>query len=389
MRVAIVIRRLDPGRGGAEVWTAQLVRSLLADGHSVTVISEQLALEPAQRLEFLRIRLTRRTHDGRRLEFAAKAAAAARRLAADVTHDQGDGWYGDLFQPHGGTRKASLEHSLRRLPPMLRPWKRAAVAVLPRYRVHRYLEARQYAQAETIYVAVSELVAQRMVADYGIDPDRIRVVYNGVDTRRFCPGVMATAGTELRARIGAGPRTTVFALVATNFALKGGPQLIEAFARLLRRGHDARLIVAGTCPALPQRWLYWRRGLLRHVFFTGPLVDPRPIYAAADVYVHPTFGDACSLVVLEAMAMGLPVITTSANGAAKLVERFEAGAVLRDPADIDALARVLELACRWEWRFAHAAAARAARPWLDWQRNYRAIISLYEQVVRRKQRLAG
>lgn len=389
MRVAIVIRKLDPQRGGAETWTAQLVRSLVRDGHRVTVVAEQLRLPPSPQLEFLKVRLSSKSHDGRRLEFARRAAEAVQRLDVDVVHDQGDGWYCDLFQPHGGTRAASLEQNLLRLPPPLRPLKRLAHALLPRYRIQRELERRQYTQADALYIAVSDLVANRMVADYGISRDRIRVVYNGVDTGYFHPDEAREAGRHLRQQLNAGPETTVFALVATNFQLKGGPQLVRAIEQLVRRGHDVRLIIAGKPPSSLRRWSYWRRGLLPYVRFTGLLADPRSVYAAADVYVHPTFGDACSLVVLEAMAMGLPVITTAANGAATLVDRFDAGIVLDEPGGGRALVHALEAACGWEWRFAHAAAARAARPWLDWKRNYEAIVGLYEQLTRQRRRLAG
>ena len=74
------------------------------------------------------------------------------------------------------------------------------------------------------------------------------------------------------------------------------------------------------------------------VHFVGTVEDSVPYYAAADVYVQPTFYDPCSLVVLEALASGLPVITTRFNGAGELMTPGEHGYLLEEPADAAALA---------------------------------------------------
>ncbi len=390
MRIALVIRRLDPRRGGAEVWTARLVRSLVRARYSVIVVAEEVWGEVPDRVEFQKVRLSSRTGSGRRLEFARKAEQLLESLRPDVIHDQGDGWYFDLLQPHGGTRRRSIEQNLARLPGPIATAKRALLRYLPRYRAFRSLEHRQYIAPpkEGFYIAVSDLVAADFRDHYGIDRRKIRVVYNGVDLNYFNPLATASARGSVRRRLGISAAATVFLLVAVNFRLKGGYQFLEALHRLIRKGQHVVGIVVGRPPGVRVRRFVHRLGLENHVKFVGAVSDPRPFYAAADVYVHPTFSDACSLVVLEAMAMELPVITTQFNGAAALVDRFRTGIVLPDPRDITRLAAAMRTTCSRPWRDIRREAAAAARPFLSWERNFAAIQQLYDECRARQFRAA-
>jgi UDP-glucose:(heptosyl)LPS alpha-1,3-glucosyltransferase len=74
------------------------------------------------------------------------------------------------------------------------------------------------------------------------------------------------------------------------------------------------------------------------VSFAGPVDDAAPYYAAADLYVHPTYYDTCSLVVLEAAAAGLPVITTRLDGTAELLRHGVDAWLISDPANTEELA---------------------------------------------------
>lgn len=390
MRIALVIRHLDPRRGGAQVWTARLARDLLAIRHRVIVVAESVGNGVPDRIEFHPVRLRKRTGHGRRIEFAEQAASILERLRPDVIHDQGEGWLFDLLQPHGGTRQRSIEQNLRRLPGPLASVRQTVQEFLPRYRAFRHLEQLQYREPKRhgLYVAVSDLVARDLQQHYGIDGSNIRVVYNGVDLDYFNPLATAAYRSAVRGRLGIDRTATVFCLVAVNFRLKGGYEFLRALADLVRSGHHAAGIVVGYKPGLSVRRLVKKLRIAESVRFVGHADDPRPYYAAADAYVHPTYSDACSLVVLEALAMELPVITTRFNGAGHLVERFRAGLVLDDPGDVRALAAAMKLACERGWRALRREAAAAARPFLAWERNFSAITALYDEVVARRLRRA-
>jgi UDP-glucose:(heptosyl)LPS alpha-1,3-glucosyltransferase len=80
-------------------------------------------------------------------------------------------------------------------------------------------------------------------------------------------------------------------------------------------------------------------GVSDFTLFLGPVKGMEQYYAASDIYVHPTFYDSCSLTVLEALASGLPVVTSRFNGAADAITSDKGGKVLDDPADVEALAQ--------------------------------------------------
>jgi UDP-glucose:(heptosyl)LPS alpha-1,3-glucosyltransferase len=97
-----------------------------------------------------------------------------------------------------------------------------------------------------------------------------------------------------------------------------------------------KLLILGRDRQKPYVRLVKKLGLSEEVIFAGSTDEPEKYYGAADLLVHPTFYDACSLTVLEALASGLPVITTSSNGASGMI-RPEEGRVIRDPKNSEEL----------------------------------------------------
>jgi UDP-glucose:(heptosyl)LPS alpha-1,3-glucosyltransferase len=120
-------------------------------------------------------------------------------------------------------------------------------------------------------------------------------------------------------------------------------------------------------------------GIERRTTFVGSIDDPVPYYAAADVYVQPTFYDPCSLVLLEALASGLPVVTSRFNGAGELLDSGKQGFVIDDPANADELAEALRPMWDADRRHAMSRAARALAEEHSLERNCREILALYER----------
>src|SRR5204862_7713294 len=120
---------------------------------------------------------------------------------------------------------------------------------------------------------------------------------------------------------------------------KGLREAIEAMARV----KDERLHLTVVGKPSPDAYLRIAKnlGVANRVNFAGATTDVRPFYRAADVFVLPTRHDPCSLVVLEALAMGVPVISTIFNGACEIMTEGLHGFVLRDPADVNALAEAM------------------------------------------------
>src|SRR5204862_1397356 len=125
-------------------------------------------------------------------------------------------------------------------------------------------------------------------------------------------------------------------IVAQDLRRKGVCPAIEALAQVT----DERLVllVVGKPTPQPYRDLAASLGVNHRVIFAGATTDPYAFYRAADFFVLPTRHDPCSLVVLEALAMGLLVVSTVFNGACEIMADGVHGFVLPDPTDIGALA---------------------------------------------------
>ena len=394
MRIALVIPQFDPARGGAEQWTWQYARCLLSQGHEVHVVASRFAaIEGSPKI------VPHAVADVRfPCAWADAAAEVLRRVRADVVHDMGSGWCCDVFQPHGGSRTASFEQNLLLLPKWLRPMKRLAATALPRYREFRRLAERQYAHDGRRVIALSRMVAGHLRQYHNVPPDRMRLVYNGVDVDRFSPEACSPHRQPTRRRLGL-RNETLLLIVAHNFRLKGVATLLQAVSRLHKsaQGGDAcrsrseralhLAVVGGKSPRSYQR-LAHRLGIGGQVTFVGPQADVMPYYAAADLYVHPTFYDPCSLVVLEAMACGLPVVTSSFNGASELICGGSEGYVVDDPSDHRELAERIEPLLDAATRARKAINARRKAEAHSWERNCREMFAVYEELPRQRRKAA-
>ncbi|MCX7426490.1 MAG: glycosyltransferase family 4 protein [Planctomycetia bacterium] len=378
MRIGLVIEQFHPERGGAEQWTWQFAGRLLELGHDVHVVANHFS--PAtDAMPIVRHALGKA---GTRMDFAAAAEARLRAISLDVIHDMGSGWYCDVFHPHGGSRRAAIRQSLLLVPRWMRPIKRAVDAVLPRRRQFEAMSARQYVDDGRIVLALSRRVAADLAKLDGVRPEQIRLVYNGVDTERFSPEHRQTHREAIRGSLGVLPDATLLLIVAHNFRLKGVPMLLRAVAACDDPRPIHLAVVGGRHLSRYERAAR-RLGIAQRVSFVGAVDDTVPYYAAADVYVHPTFYDPCSLGVLEAAASGLPSVTSRYNGAGELLAEGLDGYLMDDPADGREFARCLRPLLCPATRAAMGAAARRMALEHTFRHNCDEIIGVYHEVARR------
>jgi len=382
MKIGLVVEHFDPRRGGLEQWSWHFAQALLQQGHQVHVICRSVAPEAAA----IPMDCHQVPWGLNRLGFAEAVDQKLRQMDLDIIHDMGAGWYCDVFQPHWGSWLALAEQKLLLLPRWLRPWKRLVIRYLPRYREIRRLLERQYRNDGRIFLALSRQVAWDFQHFHGIQPEHIRVVYNGVDIRRFTPQNRSRYRGEIRRKFGLDEQTLVALIVAHNFRLKGAPSVIEAVRRLAAQGLPVHLLVVGGKRRPSTHQENGQSHSDGPVSFVGPVEDTAPYYAAADVYVHPTLYDTFSLVVLEALASGLPVVTSRFNGVRELLHSEVEGYLVEDPLDPKELAGKIEIFCDPEIRAQMGRAARQLAEQHPFQKNVEEILSVYEETLRRNLR---
>jgi UDP-glucose:(heptosyl)LPS alpha-1,3-glucosyltransferase len=376
MRIGLVVEHFDPGRGGAEQWTWQFASWLAGKGHKPHVLAS--TIRPGA--ETLGVACHLLGAACSREDFAQRASRKLAAIALDAVLDTGAGWHCHVFQPHGGSRRASFEQNLLLAPAWARPFKRGLAKCLPRYREFDRLTALQYDPRGKLFAALSQMVARDFVRHHGVPEERIRLVYNGVDVDRFSPSHRARWRRVMREKLGLGDELLIL-IVAHNHRLKGVPSLVAAVGRLLKEGRRVRLAVVGGRKGRFGQALVRRYSAEGAVLFAGSAADPVPWYAAADVYVQPTFYDPCSLVVLEALASGLPVVTSRFNGAGELLTEGLEGYLVGNPADSSELADALRRLLRADDRHRMGELARRLAEAHDWDRNGHEMLSVLAEAA--------
>jgi UDP-glucose:(heptosyl)LPS alpha-1,3-glucosyltransferase len=380
MRIGLVLEQFDPARGGREQWTWSFTQRLLELGHEVHVVARSCSATA------LRLPITYHPIqcDPSPIALAGAVRAVLEPLALEIIHDMGTGWYCDVFHPHGGSMASSAERKLLFLPAWLRGLKRMANRMLPRHRTFHALMQRQYADHGQIVLALSRASAADFERFHGVDAGRIRIVYNGVDNARFSPEQCRPQRGPARLRLGLRADVPLALIVAHNFRLKGVETLLRAMRRLQTAGREMRLMIVGGKHVDSWRRHAARLGLSGQVDFAGRVDDPLPYYAAADCYVHPTYYDPCSLVVLEAAACGLPLITSRYNGASEIFRDGEDALLVNDPADDAELAGAMRVMLDESARRRLGVAARTTILPHSLQRNVDQILEIYQEILDRR-----
>ena len=190
--------------------------------------------------------------------------------------------------------------------------------------IKKRLNERAFAAARHL-VAWSQWAKDSLVADYGVTPEKISVIPPGIDTARW----------DFPARPPSASRPVHLLFVGGDFARKGGDTLLEAFGRLPTEAAAHLHIVTqteGVGDGLPRVTVH--RGVAPN---SEPLLR---LFAGADLFVFPTRGDCLPLAVMEALAAGLPVVTTDVAALPEAVTHGETGWIV-PPSDPQALADAL------------------------------------------------
>ena len=240
-------------------------------------------------------------------------------------------------------------------------------------------------RSEAPIIAVSGRTAEELTRYVGVDPARIHVIYNGIDTARFSPAASRSAARAQVEELVAPRRADALVLlfVGYSFRRKGLAQAVRAMAAA--RDERLELWVAGGDDPAPYERLARELGVGERVRFLGHRSDVVGLMRAADVFVLPASYEPFGLVVLEALACGTPVITSRAAGVAELMTDGREGYLVDDPSDTAEIGRALGgfLEREAAWPELSAAARALALEW-DWDSIWRRTEALYGELLERK-----
>jgi len=341
LKIAIILDRFLPSRGG-ESYFSWLAQELSKRGHDVHVFARVTEETSGRGYKIHPIPVWRYPRSLRTITFLISSARALQRDYFDIIHGVEGTLSMNIYNPHEGVEKAYLEQKLLSISNRVYFFYKFLKRYLsPQHYLKNWIQKKQYLSTHVKrIIAISKMIKNDIIRYYGIPEEKIAVVFNCVDLDRFHPRNREIYRHKVRNALGIDPEVVLLLFIGNNYRLKGLDPLLHSLAPLRERFPTTplRLVVLGRGNRRRYRRLAKRIGVSGLTLFLGHVGEVEQFYAASDIYVHPTFYDSCSLTVLEALATGLPVITSRFNGAADAILSKEGGEVIENPANVESLA---------------------------------------------------
>jgi UDP-glucose:(heptosyl)LPS alpha-1,3-glucosyltransferase len=319
LKIGFVRRGYSPS-GGAEAYLKRLACGVVDRGHDAQLLTT--TGWPASEWPFGEIvQLPGRSP----ISFADEVEKQRATGKFDVLFSMERIWRCDVYRAGDGIHQAWLGRRRK----FQTPWQRLSNPFNPKHRDILRLEQCLFEErcAERV-IANSKMVKDEIFDYYSYRPDMIDIVRNGIPINSFQFSHEVRRKSRMNLNLSSDQLVAVF--VGSGWERKGLRYAIEA----VEATADLKLLVAGKGDTHR-----YRSGRAQ---FLGEVADVLPIYAAADIFILPTIYDPFSNACLEALACGLPVITTRANGFSEIMEDRIHGSIVDSADDVSDLATALE-----------------------------------------------
>jgi len=376
MKIAVVRKYFTP-YGGGEQYLFRLVQKLAEKGHEIHIFANRWPTNCTLKNNILLhpVAAVKMASFLEALSFAFFSLRQLRRERFDVIHSFERTLYQDIYRAGDGCHREWLVQRKK-----IDSWaKRLFHPLNPLHRTLLFLEKSLFRSPRLrLIIANSRRGKEEIIRHYGVDASKIRVIYNGVDLNRFNPENRARYRQQMREELGVKERDAVLLFIGSGFKRKGLPFILKSLPLIERK--DLTLLVVGRDNPAPYEKMARKLKVAERVFFAGPRTDVEKIYAAGDFFILPSIYEPFSNACAEALASGLPVITTRMNGAAELISPEENGYIIENPTEISEIVDILKKALEnWNgWK--NEGKLRCPMPVMDLESNVMEMIRIYEEV---------
>ena len=322
--------------GGVEKYLLDTIPIQKQSGHEIFLIGGEFDDQVTLNFEHSKIFFIKRPLFLVAITFAISAQIFLARLLnlsrgkRYITHAQGASCFSsDVVTAHS-CHKAWFFLSLKATKTLSVPWLKKILN--PIHYLTIFIESIQYRpNGKAHIIAISDAVKGELTRFFGLPADRITVIHSGVDLSRYSMSARDERRLRIRRLHGFSDSDLVMIFVANEFRRKGLKTIIEAMSEI--ESPDVKLLVVGRDNPAEFQSAAAARGISGRVVFAGPTPDVADYYAASDIFVFPTLYEPFGLVITEALACGLPVITSKLAGAAELLTSGEDSILLENPID--------------------------------------------------------
>lgn len=333
MKIALAHKRLDL-RGGTErdfLRTAEGLRDL---GHEVHLFCGEFDIPAPPGTFAHKVPVLPLGRTARLLSFAIRAPKMIRSHRCDVVVGFGRMIRQDVVRSEGGSHLVFLQKMKRGEGRLRRVWHEVSVY----HRSVLAVERRQFRAGNYKKIlAISNEVKRELTTTYAVPPEKIAVIHSGVDHERFHPGNRDSARARIRKQWAIPGSAPLALFIGNGFQRKGLDRILRAWESEILAG--VYLLVVGG-DAGRNRYVSWaEKASPKRIVFAGRQEAVEDYYAAADLLALPAFQEAFGNVILEALASGIPVVTSRMVGAAEVLTGGLEEGILSDADDPQELAR--------------------------------------------------
>lgn len=378
LKVAILVRRFIT-TGGAERYAVEVTRRL-AIIHEVHVFAQEWTPEGNENIRFHKI------------PKYFNSPRFANALAFDFFTSRHVDASFDIVHSHERVRKFNVltihcpcfKTSFTRKKNKIKKWLAyLSAAISPRKLAYLWLEKKQFTLCEQrVWLAVSRNVKANVQENYALPDECFRIAYPGVSAD-FNRNHLADR-TAARLDLGVAENELALLFVGTEFKRKGLDALLQAVA--LARPAPFKLLVAGGGDRRSYADIAEQLGIKDQVIFLGLVSDIERIYALADIFVLPTLNEPFGMSILEAMASGIPTVTSCAtySGCAEAICNGEA-LLLEHPQNPHEIADALSRLIDDDYRHNLAERGRGLARQITWENTAEQTLAAYQTVIQAKQ----
>ena len=377
MKIA-VIRQKFVNYGGAEQFVSGYTNQLANMGHEIHIFANQWAPSNHPNIKIHSVRTIRRNSFLRVLSFAWFTRQSIRFESFDIVQSHERIWHQGIYRAGDGCHREWLERRACYLPFIKRFFFRFNLF----HQLILRLEKRIFEKGECKkIIAISEMVKRDILKHYQLPEDRVKVVYNGVQLDRFNPSNRKFFRDEIRQQLRIFDEEVMILFVGSGFERKGLEYLIKSVQYMKQK--NWRLVLVGK--GKWKRYLGFaskeNQGKITHL---EPIDEIEKMYAAADFFVLPSIYEPFGNANLEALASGLPIITSRNCGAAEIITPKKEGIVLEDPSDYKAIADAIDFLMDSKIRESMGESARLLAEKFTQERNASEMLEVYQKLIDHK-----